>query len=151
MPADCGMACPRTWYARAEVLYAQRITERGISLTQNDINGLDRFEFEPGGRITIGHIRDCLDGVEIVYTGSFDWTQRSLITGEDLNAEFESDIFDIDTFKNAQVHRQEYTSTFHSIELNRKWWGWDVLSTTFGIRYFHIGEDYRFDSRDSTR
>jgi hypothetical protein len=150
LPANCGLGCPRTWYARAELLYARRVNERGVSLTADDFVGLDEFEFQPGGRITLGRIRDCLDGFEIVYTGGLDWSQTSLITGDDLHAEFGSDVLDVSTFHNAQAQRQEYTSTFHSVELNRKWWGWDVISTTIGFRYLHIGEDYRFDSLNLT-
>jgi hypothetical protein len=148
MPADCGMACPMTWYARGEMLYVQRITEERITLTADDLNGLDRMEFAPGGRITIGRIGDCLDGFEAVYTGGFEWTERSLIVGDGLYPKFTSDKYDISSFRNAQAHRQEYRSDFHSAELNRKWWGWDVISTTVGVRYMYVGEEYRFDSFD---
>jgi hypothetical protein len=146
MPADCGMACPLSWYARAEILYVQRRTEDHISLTDNDLNGLDRMDFTPGARIAFGRIGDCLDGFEVVYTGGFEWTERSRITGTNLNPKFKSDEFDISSFRNAEVHTQEYRSDFHSAELNRKWWGWDVISTTVGIRYMYVGDKYRFDS-----
>jgi hypothetical protein len=146
MPADCGMACPLTWYARAELMYVQRRTEDHISLTDGDFNGLDRMDFAPGGRVTIGRIGDCLDGFELVYTGGFEWTERSRMIGPNLNPKFTSGEFNISSFRNAQVHTQEYRSDFHSVELNRKWWGWDVISTTVGIRYMYVGEKYRFDS-----
>ncbi len=151
MAADCGMACPRTWYAKAEAMYMQRVSQNQVTMTINtdDYSGsLDRFDFRPGGRITIGRIGDCLDGVELVYTGVTDWTENSLLRGDDLNVRFESDIFDLSTFNNAQVHRQEYRSDFHSIELNKKWWGWDVISTSVGLRFIYVREEYQFDSHN---
>ncbi len=148
MSADCGMACPRSWYARAELLYIDRKTEEGLTLTDDDFNGLDPLTYDTGARVTIGRIRDCLDGWELSYTGGFDWSERSLLAGPNLNPKFAAPDLDISAFRNAQQHSQEYRSDFHSGELNRRWWGWDVLSTSLGMRYIYLGDKYRFDSLD---
>ena len=56
----------------------------------------------------------------------------------------------ISAFEQAELHQQTFTSWFYSGEINRKWWGWDVISTSLGLRYIYYGEAYEFFSYNDT-
>jgi hypothetical protein len=146
MPADCNMACPSTWYARAEFLYLKRESDEGYRLTTADLLGLEEMDFTGGGRITVGYIRDCLEGFELRYIGPYEWTERSHIAGEDILPIFEFPNLDLPAFENAEEYRMEYRSDLHSAEINKKCWGWDVISTSYGLRYLYIGEKLQLDA-----
>ncbi len=79
MPADCCMGCDRSYYVNAEAIWFNRSGDRGFSLSRAGL--MDPFSFEIAGRITVGQMFDCLDGVEVVYTGPLDWSEaaRSIV------------------------------------------------------------------------
>ncbi len=53
---------------------------------------------------------------------------------------------DIDAFNGADTHTQRWQAKMYGIEVNRRWWTWDVLSTMVGVRYIDYQEDYLFTS-----
>jgi hypothetical protein len=52
----------------------------------------------------------------------------------------------LSAFNNAVFQEQDHSSRLQSAEFNQKWWGWDVITTTAGLRYLHIDEDLTFNS-----
>ncbi len=148
LPADCGYSCPRSWYAAAQWLQFDRRSADGITFSLGDGMGIGSLGYTPGARFTIGRIRDCTEGFEVAYTGGFEWQESTERTGPDLSLKVGAVGIDVSAFQNAQIHRQWYDSSLNSFEVSKKWWGWDVISTEYGVRYIRIGERYGFDSID---
>ncbi len=142
----CYAGCDVSYYGRYEALWLRREGDQYFSLSRNTF--LPDFEFDWNGRYTIGQLFDCVNGWEASYTGPFDWQRNQTITG----AGFQSNLVpfngytaaDVDAFNNATLHSQAWRSQLHSIELNRTWWVWDVLSTMIGARFIDYEEDYAF-------
>ena len=138
-----------SWYGTGEALYMQREGDRRFSLSRNAF--LSDFDYELGGRITIGRLLDCVNGYEVVYTGPFDWDRQGTVTG---TANLQSNFFpsggftaaDLTAFNNADVHSQAWRAQMQSFEVNRRWWTWDVISTMIGFRYVDYEEDFAFVS-----
>lgn len=149
-PLDCGGACPPTWYAHANALYLRRLTTNDDGLSSGDSGELDKGYDRLAGRYTVGRIGDCLRGFELTYVGPLRWMEESHVTGALLYPRFVASGVDISSFMGAQEHHQFYQSRLDSFELNRKWWGWNVISTSFGLRYFNLHDDYQFDSLNLT-
>ncbi len=80
-PEDC-----RVFYAHAEALYWKQ--EEDQSLTYSVGRRLSDFDYEWGGRVTIGEMFDCVNGVEFVYTGPFEWTRTDQVLGPGRNSTF---------------------------------------------------------------
>ena len=152
MPPGHVFACPRTWYAEADFVYLNRQSDE-ITLFGDNSKGMDRLGFELGGRLTVGRLRDCTEGFEFVYIGPHEWVQSETRVGalDSLNSRFVgAGGVNVSSFKFAERQWQRYESKLHSFELSRKWWGWDVISTSFGLRYMYIGEEIRHVSVDDT-
>ena len=150
-PDPCNPGCDVSYYVNAEALYLRREGDERFSLSRNTF--LPDFEYEWGGRFTLGHLWDCVNGVEATYVGPFDWNRNRTITDPgNLNSRFTTPLgggiaaADIDAFNGADIHSQDWRARMQSIELNRRWWTWDVLSTMIGVRYIDYEEDYRFTS-----
>jgi hypothetical protein len=111
------LGCPRTWYVQASALYFVRN---------------EPFDHELGTRITVGYVRDCLDGFEASYVGEpggpFVWTFHKTVIPDD-----------------GIPVNHDYRYTMQNFELSKKWWGWNVISTSLGLRYVRIGEHYTLD------
>lgn len=145
---DCGMGCPPTWRVQAEYLAWNREGESNLSLSSG--SRLTDFGYTEGGRLTLGHKYDCAIGWEAVYTGPFEWTQTSTTTGAGtLNTGLGANGINLSAFNGANLHTQTYTSELQSFEALQKWWGWDVITTSAGIRYMNIDENYFFGSVDA--
>ena len=144
LPADCGYGCPSAWTAEIEGIYFNREGDDRFSASTAFV--LSDFDYEPGARVTLRRHFDCLEGFDITYTGGFDWVERGQVSGAGLNSVFGATGVDISTFNGATLHTQAYRSTLDSVELMRKWYGWDVFAVGFGVRYFNIEEDYAFRS-----
>ncbi|MFN3190653.1 MAG: hypothetical protein ACE361_09035 [Aureliella sp.] len=144
----CNPGCDVSLYVQYEALWLRREGDDFFSLSRNTF--LPDFEFEWAGRYTIGQLWDCVNGWEAVYAGPFDWQRGATITGTGLQSNLSPSngysATDIDTFNNATSHTQNWRAQLHSVEINRKWWVWDVLSTMIGARYIDYEEDYSFTS-----
>ena len=145
---DCGFGCPPTWRIGAEYLLWNREGESNLSLSSG--SRLTDFGYEEGGRLTIGHKYDCAIGWEAVYTGPFEWIQTTTATGAGtLNTGLGANGINLSAFNGANLHTQTYRSELQSFEALQKWWGWDVITTSAGIRYMNIDENYFFGSVDA--
>lgn len=136
-------------YASAEALWMRRGGDKYFSLSQNSY--MPDFDYELGGRFTVGRLFNSVDGWEGVYTGPFKWNRQSIVDGAGnlqsrLVANGGYTPAEINTFNNANRHIQAWESKLNSFELNRRWWSWDVLSTLIGVRYVDYNEDYVFQS-----
>ena len=136
-------------YASAEALWLRRNSDKYFSLSQNSY--MPDFDYELGGRFTVGRLFNNVDGWEGVYTGPFKWNRQSLVNGPGnlqsrLVANGGYTPAEIDTFNNADQHFQAWESKLNSFEINRRWWSWDVLSTLIGFRYVDYNEDFVFQS-----
>jgi hypothetical protein len=147
----CNAGCDVSWYVNYDALWLRREGDSRFSLSRNTI--LDDFQYEFGGRYTVGRLLDCVNGWEAVYTGPYEWNRQGIVNGAgNLQSQFQVNPLtgftaaDISTFNNANTHVQQYDVEMQSFELNRKWWTWDVLSTLIGIRYVDYDEIYSFAS-----
>ncbi len=136
-------------YLHAEVLYFDR--EDG-TISNSNFGSLNDFDWNLGWRLTFGAKSDSLSGREFSYMGIMPVEQT--VTRTDaaarINARFSvGDGFtgaEISSFKNA-VSQTEYKETqIHSFEYNRTTWGWDVVKSFVGLRYFYIDDQYMMTS-----
>lgn len=151
IPCPCDPGCDFAYYGSAEALYFRRDNDERFTLSQFR---MQQFDYEWAGRVTVGHIWDCVNGYEFVYAGPFDWNRsmgafspggnllsRMTATGLPIGA--------ISTFNNANFHNQTYRARFNTFELNRRWWAWDVFSVLIGMRAVDYREDYAFISQNA--
>lgn len=136
-------------YASAEALWLRRGSDKYFSLSQNSY--MPDFDYEFGGRFTVGRLFNSVDAWEGVYTGPYKWNRQSTVNGAGnlqsrLVANGGYSPAEIDTFNNANQHIQAWESELNSFEINRRWWSWDVLSTLIGFRYVDYNEDFVFQS-----
>ena len=102
--------------------------------------------FGEGGRISLIRQIDCLDAWEVAFIGPYRWEESGQVAGVGLTSRLSSTTLNLSEFNNATLHTQNYRSQLNSLELNRRWFGWDVISTFAGVRYLNVGEDFLFDS-----
>ncbi len=141
--------CDVSWYASYDALWLRRSNDKYFTLSNNTY--LPDFNYDFGGRYTVGSLMDCVNGWEAVYAGPFDWRRDKAIAGQ---GNLQSRLVPsggytpalLNTFDNADVHAQSWRSRLNSFEINRRWWTWDVLSTMIGMRYVDYNEDYLFRS-----
>jgi len=147
-PTDgCVTGCDVSWYVNYDALWLRRSNDSYFSLSRNSY--LPDFDYEFGGRYTVGQLWDCVNGWEAVYTGPFDWQRQNAVLGAgNLQSRFIPGsgytAAEVNTFNNADQHVQAWQSELNSFELNRRWWTWDVISTMIGIRYVDYQEQYLF-------
>ena len=138
--------CDFLWYFNAEALWFRREGDRRFTLTQNEF--MNNQDFELGTRITAGRMLDCVNAIEFVYAGPFDWTRSSFVEDpgnvNSLFLAFPEDL--LLTFNNADQHTQRWRAKANSFELNYRHWVWDAVSTFVGIRYLKYEEDYSLAS-----
>ncbi|GIX00234.1 MAG: hypothetical protein KatS3mg111_3566 [Pirellulaceae bacterium] len=152
----CVPGCNIRGYGSYEALWLRREGDERFSLSRNAF--LSDFEYEMGGdiggRYTFGWMMNCVDGWEVSYIGPYDWRRNSSVTA---SGTLQSRFFptggytgnEVSAFNNADAHAQSWRAQLNSIELNRKWWEWDVVSTMIGIRYVDYEEDFGFASSNS--
>ncbi|GAB5404747.1 MAG: hypothetical protein Aurels2KO_29780 [Aureliella sp.] len=148
----CAAGCDVSYYVNYEALWLRREDDRRYSLSR--LNFMPDWDFEFGGRYTIGTLEDCVNGWELSYVGPYDWNRFGTASGSgtlqsNLVASNGFTAGDIDAFNNADQHIQSWRASMQSFEINRKWWTWDVLSTSIGVRYVDYEEDFRFFSTRS--
>ena len=144
----CDPTCDLRYYVSAEALYWRRENDERFSLSQN--SRLEPFDYEWGGRITVGRMLDCVNAYEVSYVGPFEWDRSTSRAGVNLQSKLNPDApfvaADISAFNNATLHQQEYRAQLNSFEANRRWWAWDIFSTMIGVRVIDYREDYLFRS-----
>lgn len=139
--SDCGFGCPPGWYAIAEAFWARREGEANASLS-NDIR-LNSFNYQLAGRITVGRKYDCLNGWEASFVGPLQYQVTGFAAGNSVNSKLRpAGGINLSAFNGAATHFQSYKSQLMSAELNQKWWGWDVISTSWGLRYLRLDEEF---------
>jgi hypothetical protein len=141
---QCCGDCPPGWRVRAEGLLLRY--GRGDGLTLSNAGTAGRLDFESGGRISITRQLDCLDAWEFVGVGPFEWNGTGTAVGVGLASRLSSTTVNLSEFNNSTLHRENYRTQFNGAELNRRWNGWDVISTLAGVRYINIEENYLFDT-----
>jgi hypothetical protein len=144
LPADCSYSCPAAWTVEFESLFLNR--EGGDRFTVSQAFALSDFDYESGFRVTVHRHFDCLEGWDVTYAGGIEWIERGQVAGAGLNSVFGAVGVDISTFDNATQHTQSFQSTLDSIELTRKWYGWDVFAVGLGVRYLNVEEEFLFSS-----
>ena len=145
---DCCKGCPTFWYTSAEALWVDRNGADNTALSP--FLNVGDFDYEAGWRITIGRQLDCLDATEMVYTGIDSWQSNSqAFSGMGLLQSFFA-IGALPDFDFANLQTSQYTSRFHSLEWNRRQWGWDIVSSLTGWRLLYLSEDLNFTSIDAT-
>lgn len=154
-PQDpCNPGCDVSFYMQYDALWLRRENDERFSLSRGGF--MPDFDYEFGGRYTVGHLIDCVNGWEGVYVGPYDW-QRSHPTFVSAGAGLQSQLqaaggytaADITAFNNANTHSQVWRAQMQSLELNRRWWVWDVVSTLIGVRFVDYEEDYLFVSQNN--
>ena len=145
----CTAGCDVSWYVGGEALWLKRESDNNFSLSRNVF--MPTWDYELGGRYTIGRLFDCTNGWEFVYAGEFSWDRGLAVTGP---GNLQSTFFptggytnaEVSAFNNADSHVQTYEANLNSLEINRRWWVWDVISTAVGVRYVDYDEDFTFTS-----
>ena len=133
-------------------MFLRKKADQSFTLSPRRLLG--DFDYEAGGRYTVGQMLDCTDGVEAVYTGPFNWSRARVdqpSTGT-LDSIFTTDgsylPSQIDAFNGAIRHIQVERAELQSFEGNRRWFAWDIMSTLIGIRGIKYDESLIFDSAD---
>ncbi len=110
--------CPENchdFYVGVESIFLRHKTDDSFSLSTGNFVR-DRFPYDFAGRITIGQMLDCTDGVELVYTGPFNWrrSQTFQATTAPLTSVLRADggyvNGQLSTFNNALRHVQSKRS-----------------------------------------
>ena len=144
---DCCRGCPRRSYVIAETLLFDR--EGEFAQLSNSF-ALDGFNPQVGGRATFGVRGDCLDGWDASYMTTQSWINTSQRVGAGLGSIFTVGGgltgANISAFNGANFQQHYYKSHLHSAEVNRNFWGWDVVTTSYGLRYIQLDENFRYTS-----
>ena len=149
----CGSVSWARRYLIAEALYIDRYDG---TVAISNFGGLNNFEDDLfGARITLGNREDAANGRELVYFGTAKLSQSSIVTDAAgrINIGYGNDPADpfrpeTTAFRDAVEQSQIKQTMFHSIELNRNDWGWDVMRTFWGARYIYVQDDYEIASRN---
>lgn len=147
MSPDGGFGCPPSWTATADAFYLNRGSDSQSSLSP--AFRMPDFGYDTAGRFSLNHRFDCLVGWEVAYFGPFEWTQENSAAGAGLNSFLPAVGLNFSAFDNAVFHQQIYNSRLESYEFSQKWWGWDIISTTAGIKFIDMEEDLFFNSTNA--
>lgn len=146
----CARENCRLYYFSAEALYWKQEEDQSLGFTQR--RNLSDFDYEWGGRVTLGEMLDCINGWEFVYTGPFEWNRTLDVTGPGLNSSFRTLAplptapALLDTFFNANVQSQSLQTKLSTYEVNRRWFATDLFSTLIGMRFASYNENFNFSS-----
>lgn len=143
---DCGYGCPPSWTATVDALYFIRGSDSQSSLST--AFRMPDFDYDTAGRFTLNHRFDCLIGWEAAYLGPFEWNQTNQAAGAGLISLLPPVGLNFSAFNNAIFHQQIYDSRLQSFEFSQKWWGWDVITTSAGVKFIDVEEDFVFASTD---
>ena len=87
--------------------------------------------------------------MEASYLGPFEWEQTGAAAGAGLDTLLGASGINMSAFNGAVSQQEVYTSFLQSAEFSQKWWGWDVISTSAGMRYIDLEEDLLFTSTNA--
>ncbi|MEK6233197.1 MAG: hypothetical protein N2C14_00640, partial [Planctomycetales bacterium] len=151
LQTDCCASCPAYKYAKVEAM----IMHRSKPTRTRFAPFLDCQDFDdlaPGVRVTVGYQEDCLDGYEFSYMGIHEWeeTDGNVDPAGNLQGGFVGlPPFDLNDFNGATAQHVSYETRLHNFEINRRQWGWDVVSSVWGLRAIHLEEELNFFSVDA--
>lgn len=147
---DCGYVSPAERYFQADALYWRR-SDGGIIGTT--FGGVSNNDWNWGWRGTLGWRQDEIIGHELTYFGfqPFTDTVRQTSPAGLIDARFFPaggyNFALLDSFYDAEVTRQTMQSRLHSVGLSRVRFGWDVVKTSFGMRYIWFDDQYQLASQ----
>ncbi len=148
--ACCGFICDSRSYFIVDALYWERTDG---DFRASNIPTIDDFDYSWGGRITWGWKEDCTRGFEVSYLQFDPWlavsnaTAPGTLTGAlfgDATGDLPPGAFT--AFQNGTFQEQFQKTDLHSLELNRTWWGSDVVKTFIGARYIHFDDEFHLSS-----
>jgi len=146
--ACTGPACNPYLYGAVDALYIRNRNVDNFTLSPNF--GLNEFDYELGGRATIGMVPDCRNGMEISVVAPINWDSQNTLTGAGIGtflatrAPFVAG--QLSSFNNATFQSQRNEAEYYSLEANRTLIGWEVVKLLLGLRYINYDEDYFYNS-----
>jgi hypothetical protein len=145
---DIIQGCKRTFYTSYEAIWLNRSGDNNFTMSQ--VQTMPDFGYDLAGRLTFGYMYDCVEGVDFVFSGPFNWTRQASVNGANLDSFFTpvAPFTDaqFDAFQNAASQSQVYTAKLNNYEVNRRWWADNVMSTLLGLRVIDYSEAYSFNS-----
>ena len=148
LPADGLFKVPPTWDIRLEGLAMLRAGQSGPQLSTGF--QLGEFGYRDVGRIKFNYRKDSLDGWEFIATGPLRSFESDSLDAPGIRSVFSSNAFNLSAFNTDAVSQAlSWRSQYHSFEVNRRFWGWNVISTYAGLRYINIDDDLLFHSRNA--
>lgn len=145
----CGPTCRPYRYASFDALYMANDSVRNfVGVAPFSVPD---YDYELGGRYTIGSVPDCRRGWEFSFVGPFRWRSENERVGP---PNFDSflvpglpiDATELSSFEDATAQHQRFDAEYFSFEVNRTIIGWDVVKLLYGIRYVQYEEDFFFTS-----
>lgn len=147
----CGFVPGASEYAILDVLYWTR-NQGGIVGT--NFGGVRGYDYDFGGRVTIGQRPDRIHGREFTYFGIVPLEQSTTQTSAaaNINARFTPldglGFFETSAFFNGVETTQRTETEFHSVAFDRTRYGWDIVKTNIGLRYIYVDDKYSLASEN---
>ena len=148
---SCGSNSMARRYFIADVLYLDR--DDG-DIQNSNFGSLSNFDPGAGWRMTFGRRQDSTRGREITYMGttSIEQSRTNVQPTGILQSRFVpfdgfSAAGNVRPFFNATFQQESKETFFHSLELNRVKWGWDVMKSFVGLRYMLVDDRYNMVSQ----
>ncbi len=145
---DCGVPCNPYLYASLDALYLKNTSVDNFSASPDFF--LDDFDYEFGVRGTVGIVPDCRNGMEVSFTGPFDWaTENNIQNPAGGIRTFLTPVAPLgtfNTFNDAIFQAQRLEAEYYSLESSRTLIGWEICKFLYGLRYVNYDEDYFYRS-----
>ncbi len=147
----CGFVPGASEYAILDLLYWTR-NQGGIVGT--NFGGVRGYDYDFGGRVTLGQRPDRIHGREFTYFGILPLEQQTTQASgaANINARFIPldglGVFETSAFFNAVETTQRTETEFHSVAFDRTRYGWDIVKTNIGLRYIYVDDKYSLASEN---
>jgi hypothetical protein len=146
----CGPTCNPYYYASVDALY---MTNDGVEDFVGGPFNVSDYDYELGGRVTVGSVPNCRNGHEFSIVSPFRW--RSIADGgpvPGINTFLVPEPVvaplipvNLSVFENPlSAQRQIFEAEYFSAELNRTLIGWEVIKLLYGVRYIQYDEEYLY-------